>query len=114
MVDLLPISWVHDSVDWLLAQENVSPVQIPEPTRTAAMMALLAIALLGLLLVVFILLGGHWVRRLGKHRHGPVVPPDRLPGQLGPSHSGSAHTKRKLPPDIDTDETFRMDDTLDT
>jgi hypothetical protein len=42
-------------------------------------MALLGIALLGMLLVVVILLGGHWVRRQGSHRRGPSVPPDRRP-----------------------------------
>ncbi|WP_152097765.1 hypothetical protein [Lacipirellula parvula] len=42
-------------------------------------MALLGIALLGMLLVVVILLGGNWVRKQGKFRRGPSVPPDRLP-----------------------------------
>ncbi|MAT70957.1 MAG: hypothetical protein CMJ58_15705 [Planctomycetaceae bacterium] len=53
--------------------------KIPEPTRTVLLMALLGIALLGLFLVVMILLGGHWVRRIGSHRRGPSVPPDRAP-----------------------------------
>ena len=39
----------------------------------------LGIAIVGLLFVVMILLGGHWVRRQGTLRRGPVVPPDRLP-----------------------------------
>ncbi len=59
----------------LLAQVDAKP-QMPETTKAAAMMALLGIALLGMLIVVIILLGGHWVRRLGEHRRGPVVPPD--------------------------------------
>jgi hypothetical protein len=42
-------------------------------------MALIGIALLGMLIVVMILLGGHWVRKHSIHRRGPVVPPDRLP-----------------------------------
>jgi hypothetical protein len=42
-------------------------------------MALLGIAIVGLLFVVMILLGGHWVRRQGRTRRGPVVPPDRTP-----------------------------------
>lgn len=53
--------------------------EIPEPTRAVLYMALLGIALLGLFLIVFILLGGNWVRRLGSHRRGPSVPPDREP-----------------------------------
>ena len=59
----------------LLAQVDSKP-QMPETTKAAALMALLGIALLGMLIVVIILLGGHWVRRLGDHRRGPVVPPD--------------------------------------
>jgi hypothetical protein len=52
---------------------------LPPPTKAAAQMALIGIALVGLLFVVMILLGGHWVRRQGTHRRGPVVPPDRAP-----------------------------------
>jgi hypothetical protein len=59
--------------------EAASDAKLPEPTRAAAMMALLGIALLGMLLVVVILLGGHWVRRQGSHRRGPPVPRDRNP-----------------------------------
>lgn len=53
--------------------------ELPPTTRAAAMMAILAIALVGLLFVVVILLGGHWVRRQGRVRRGPTVPPDRAP-----------------------------------
>jgi hypothetical protein len=53
--------------------------KLPPPTRAAALMALLGIGLLGMLLVVIILLGGHWVRRQGSYRRGPAVPRDRPP-----------------------------------
>lgn len=53
--------------------------KLPSPTRAAAQMALIGILLVGLLFVVSILLGGHWVRRQGSPRRGPVVPPDRAP-----------------------------------
>jgi hypothetical protein len=43
------------------------------------MMALIGIALAGMLIVAIILLGGHWVRRQGLHRRGRAVPPDRVP-----------------------------------
>ena len=62
----------------LLAQRSPTPDHIPETPRTIGLMALLAIALLGLLMIVGTLLGGHWVRRLGEHRRGPAVPPDVL------------------------------------
>lgn len=53
--------------------------RLPPPTRAAVLMALLGIALVGMLLVVVILLGGHWVRRQGSFRRGSAVPPDRRP-----------------------------------
>jgi hypothetical protein len=62
---------------WILAQAEPTK-EMPPTTRTIAMMALLGIALLGMLLVVIILLGGHWARRQGNHRRGPVVPPDLI------------------------------------
>lgn len=62
----------------LLLAQTETPKQIPPTTRTAALMALLAIALLGMLLVVIILLGGHWVRRQGNYRRGPIVPHDLM------------------------------------
>ncbi len=52
---------------------------IPEPLRAIMLMALLGIALLGLLLVVGTMLGAHWVRRLGSFRRGPAVPKDVAP-----------------------------------
>ena len=63
------------AVCWLLAQTPTDP-RMPLTLKTAVLMALLGIALLGMLLVVVILLGGHWVRRVGTHRRGPTVPPD--------------------------------------
>jgi hypothetical protein len=53
--------------------------KLPPPTRAAVMMALLGIALVGLLIIVLILLGGHWVRRQGAFRRGRSVPPDQRP-----------------------------------
>lgn len=68
----------YQALKWgiLLAQDDQP--KLPEPLRAYALMALLGIALLGMLIVVFILLGGHWVRKIGSYRRGPVVPPDVL------------------------------------
>jgi hypothetical protein len=63
----------------LLAAAGEGAHKLPPTTRAAAQMALLGIALVGLLIVVIVLLGGHWVRRQGSPRRGPVVPPDRTP-----------------------------------
>jgi len=65
----------------LAAAENAgaSPAKdLPEPVRQVAYMALLGIALLGMLIVVITLLGGHWVRRWGDRSRGPAVPPDLI------------------------------------
>lgn len=52
---------------------------LPEPVRQIAYMALIGIALLGMLMIVATLLGGHWVRRWGDRVRSPtVVPPDIL------------------------------------
>jgi hypothetical protein len=93
---------------WLLAQAQPVP-QMPPTTKAVAMMALLGIALLGLLLVVFILLGGHWVRRIGSHRRGPVVPPDIV------LKKGPPAEEARLPnADRPTSETFVDEVTDDT
>lgn len=57
--------------------------------RAAVLMALLGIALVGLLLVAVVLLGGSWVRRQGKHRRAAAVPPDRAPLSRGAGHGGA-------------------------
>ena len=101
------VSVVCNALFWLLAQVN-TPRQITEPTRTMALMALLAIALLGMLLVVFILLGGHWVRRQGTHRRGPAVPPD-LVLRRGEEDDNPNPTDPSA--DAPTDETLVSDDT---
>ncbi|MGI9429460.1 MAG: hypothetical protein ACR2NM_12435 [Bythopirellula sp.] len=77
MVALLPnclISWSCT----LFAQQENGPKTLPEPYRALALMALLAIALLGMLMIVATLLGGHWVRRWGDRVRRPSVPPDVL------------------------------------
>ena len=76
---------------WLLAAAAKAGDKLPPPTRAAAEMALLGIALVGLLFVVMILLGGHWVRRQGTLRRGPVVPPDRAPLKADKAESPRRH-----------------------
>ena len=62
----------------LLAQQEPRAKTLPEPYRSIALMALLGIALLGMLMIVATLLGGHWVRRWGDRVRRPAVPPDVL------------------------------------
>jgi hypothetical protein len=44
--------------------------RLDPPRRAAVVMALLGLTLIGLLLITFVMVGGHWVRRLARHRPG--------------------------------------------
>lgn len=68
-------------------EENpvAQPKNLPEPVRQIAYMALLGIALLGLLMIVGTLLGGHWVRRWGNHVRRSVPPDVILPRKETPA-----------------------------
>ncbi|MDC0935636.1 hypothetical protein OAS39_05075 [Pirellulales bacterium] len=66
-----------------LAQQ--APKEMPPTTRAMMLMALLGILLVGLFLIAAVLLGGHWVRRIGDRKRGPSVPPDRAPLSMQPS-----------------------------
>ncbi len=98
----------------LMAQ---SSAELPPPVRAAAMMALLGIVLLGLLFIASILIGGHWVRRLGSHRRGSAVPPDFF-SKKQPSSPDLPRLDDKPLDDKRFDgkpldgETARIDDTL--
>jgi predicted PurR-regulated permease PerM len=45
--------------------------RLDPPRRAAVVMALLAIAIVGLFLVTLAMLGGHWARRLARRQHPP-------------------------------------------
>jgi hypothetical protein len=101
-------------LEWLVfaAQEAGFAAQkasgkVPEPTRTIVLMALLGILLVGMLLIVGTMLGAHWVRRQGKFRRGPVVPPDVLSPRTPPQPAPSK--KRNF---ANTGDTFTGDDTV--
>jgi hypothetical protein len=82
MVIAAASEWAGQCVVLMAAAPKAA--ELPPTTKAAAQMALLGIALVGLLFVVMILLGGHWVRRQGNPRRGPVVPPDRAPLKTQP------------------------------
>ncbi|MEO2047192.1 MAG: hypothetical protein ABGX16_11535 [Pirellulales bacterium] len=81
--DLQRVNLTHQGLamgGFLIVAIETQPLEkLPPPTRAALLMTLLGILLLGLFLVAAILLGGHWVRKLGKHRRDPIVPPDVAP-----------------------------------
>jgi hypothetical protein len=82
--------------------------QVPEPTRTIVLMALLGIALLGLLLIAFTMLGASWVRKQG-YRRRSVVPTDTfLQHEPEPT---TQQVSRKMN-DFNSADTFTGDDTV--
>src|SRR5205085_2031038 len=64
--------------------QSAAPVleRLDPPRRAAVVMALLALVLVGLLLVLIAMLGGHWVRRLARHRPGKRRPVSASPKQI--------------------------------
>jgi hypothetical protein len=44
--------------------------RLDPPRRAAVIMALLGLTLIGLFLITFVMIGGHWVRRLARQRPG--------------------------------------------
>ena len=57
----------------LLAIQQAGDVVIERlapPRRAAVIMALLGLTLVGLFLITFVMVGGHWVRRLARQRPG--------------------------------------------
>ncbi len=86
----------------MLVAQSSGPTT-PEPLRAILLMALLGIVLLGLLLVVGTMLGAHWVRRLGRFRRGPAVPPDVTPLRSTRSQKLGGEPSQDLPEEeVDT------------
>ncbi len=90
----------------LVAERSADPVleRLDPPRRAAVIMALLGITLIGLFLITFVMIGGHWVRRLARHRPGrwrivndPVT--DRQFSEVLPT----------ILPEINTGETILLD-----
>src|SRR5438128_2371237 len=56
----------------LANQQLAEPVleRLDPPRRAAVIMALLGLALIGLFLIIVVMVGGHWVRRMARHRPG--------------------------------------------
>jgi hypothetical protein len=52
--------------------------RLDPPRRAAVVMALLGLTLIGLFLIVLAMLGGHWARRLARHRPGKSAKGSRL------------------------------------
>jgi hypothetical protein len=90
----------------LAAEDATEPVleRLDPPRRAAVVMALLALTLVGLFLVVLTMVGGHWVRRLARHRPKRGI-------QLSGVGSGDAELRQALEsvlPEEKTDDTVQF------
>src|SRR3954462_1400749 len=88
------------------AEDAAEPVleRLDPPRRAAVVMALLALTLIGLFLVVFIMVGGHWVRRLARHRPARAQkPPADAPGD-----SQLRQALESVLPETKTDDTVQL------
>lgn len=56
----------------LAVEASAEPLleRLDPPKRAAVLMSILALVLLGLALIACIMIGGRWVRRLARQRHG--------------------------------------------
>src|SRR3954471_21367114 len=90
----------------LFASPSMDPVleRLDPPRRAAVVMALLGLTLVGLFLITFALIGGHWVRRLARHR--PAASRRSGPPPTVSELQESFHT---MPPDAKTGETVLLD-----
>src|SRR4051812_17618723 len=90
----------------LAARDATEPVleRLDPPRRAAIIMALLGLTLIGLFLIVLAMLGGHWARRLARHR----------PGQGGkrsarePSTAQLRQSLESILPEAKTDDTIQF------
>lgn len=90
----------------LAAEDAGEPVleRLDPPRRAAVVMALLALTLIGLFLVIFIMVGGHWVRRLARHR-----PARGLVGNpVSPDESELRQALESVLPEAKTDDTVQF------
>jgi hypothetical protein len=98
----------------LIAQQSAEPVleRLDPPRRAAVVMALLALVLTGLLLVTIAMLGGHWVRRLARHKPGAL----RASSAAESARQNRALRKslRSVLPEAPTEETIHIESTKDT
>jgi hypothetical protein len=94
----------------LIAQKAVEPVleRIDPPRRAAIIMALLALTLIGLFLIIFTMVGGHWVRRLARHRPGRPGRPGRLARDASREDAQLRESLQSILPDAKTDDTVQF------
>src|SRR5436190_8943478 len=78
--------------------------RLDPPRRAAVVMALLGLTLVGLFLITFAMVGGHWVRRLARHRPGR-----RRSGTKLASESGLRDALHGILPEVKSSDTVLLD-----
>jgi hypothetical protein len=93
----------------LASNAATAPVleQLDPPRRAAVVMALLALVLTGLVLVMCVLLGGHWVRRLARHKPGAPFSNTRTTSE--PENRRLRKSLNSLLPTENSGETLHLD-----
>jgi hypothetical protein len=98
----------------LIAQQSAEPVleRLDPPRRAAVVMALLALVLTGLLLVTFAMLGGHWVRRLARHKPGALRA--NSAAEAARQNRQLRESLRSVLPQTPTEDTIHIESTKET
>jgi len=78
--------------------------RLDPPRRAAVVMALLGLTLVGLFLVAFVMVGGHWVRRLARHKPG-----QRTFGKQVASEASLREALQGILPEIKSSDTVLLD-----
>jgi hypothetical protein len=91
----------------IAAQRATGPVleRLDPPRRAAVVMALLALTLIGVFLITFVMIGGHWVRRLARHRPGQ----HRRSSNETSSNRALNESLQSFFPEMKTDDTVLLD-----
>ena len=106
------------------AGDEAAPLErLDPPTRMVVVMALLGLVLLGLLLIVMVMVGARWVRRIGGRRHtrfagittrsaAPSFRADSPHDDIDDSHDGHAATGVNVRRSFDTIVEDDQEDTV--
>ena len=78
--------------------------RLDPPRRAAVVMALLGLTLVGLFLVAFVMVGGHWVRRLARDKPGP-----RTFGKPFASEANLREALQGIFPEVKSSDTVLLD-----
>jgi hypothetical protein len=100
--------FVVTAMEWsvLLAQQKDPVIErLDPPRRAAVIMALLALVLTGLFLVMFVMVGAHWVRRLARHkpRNG-----DDSAAEAAAANERLRDSLRSVLPEVKTEDTINL------